>query len=192
MLFVTSIDLDFRGLLPLPRKRAAAARRHRLSAALYLLCVLVGLVVLALTGPVSAQEPVDPCDELRAATTDLEAEPTSHELESVAGMWFPGAIARLMLCEVRELRLRRREIGLTSRELRLWETQVTFTERQRDLAVEARDRLEEVVEAATRRAREAESEVGAWYRSPILWVVVGIVVGGGILIGGAYLATVVP
>ena len=152
----------------------------------------MGLAVLALTGPASAQDVTDPCDELRTATTDPEAEPTRYELEGVRGMWFPMPIARLILCEVRELRLRRRAVVLTTSELRLWEARVTFTERQRDLAVEARDRLEAVVEAATRRAREAESEVGAWYRSPILWVVVGIVVGGGILIGGAYLATVVP
>ncbi len=189
---MTSSDLDLRGLLPLPRKRAAAARRRRLSAVLYVLGLLVGLAVLALTGPASAQEPTDACDELRAVTAELEAEPTRHELEGVAGIWFPGAIARLMLCEVRELRLRRREIVLTVGEIRLWEQRVDFTERQRDLAVEARDRLDGIVVAAVRRAREAEESRDAWWRSPVLWIVVGVVVGGGILIGGAYLATVVP
>lgn len=189
---MTSTRLDFRGLLPLPRKRAAVARRKRLSAVLYLLGILVGLALLAFTGPASAQDAPDACGELRTVTEDLEAEPTSHELEGVPGMWFPMPIARLMLCEVRELRLRRREVTLTTGEISLWEQRVEFTERQRDLAVEARDHLEGVVVAATRRAREAEESRDAWWRSPILWVVVGVIVGGGILIGGAYLATVVP
>lgn len=189
---MTCEPLDLCGLLPCHRKRATVRRRRRVSVVLYVAAVLGGLVVWGLTGAARAQDVdvPDPCSELRAATEDLEAEPTRYELEGIAGLWFPSPIARLMLCEVRELRIRRREVALDVRELRLWEQRVAFTERQRDLAVEARDTLEGVVEAAERRAREAESEAEAWYRSPILWVVVGIVVGAGVVIGGAYVASV--
>lgn len=193
-----STDLDFRNLLSGPRMIAVRRRRRRVSTVLYLLAVLVGVAVLALTGHVRAQaapttEPLaDPCSELREAAQELDAQPTRYTLEGTAGLWFPSPIAALVLCEVRELRLRRRVVELDVRELRLWEQRVAFTERQRELAVEARDVFEVVVVASDRRAREAESELGAWYRSPILWVVVGIIVGGGVLIGGAYIAAAVP
>ncbi len=170
------------------------ARRRRRTAFLYALALAVAFVLWALTGAVKAQDaptsasPSDPCSELRAATQELEAQPTRLALEEVAGLWFPSPIARLMLCEVRELRVRRREVRLDAREIRLWEREVGFADRQLELAVAARDTLEEVVDDSDRRAREAEAELGAWYRSPILWVIVGIAIAVFGIVGGVYLA----
>lgn len=195
--------LELVALLPLPREMATRRRSRRRRAATVRAVLVVVLILGALTGAARAQDGpvsdetrsqtrIDPCSELRAASEVIEAEPTRLMVEGTTGMWFPIPIARLMLCEVRELRARRRVSLLDARELSLWELRVDFTERQLELAVEARDRLEAVVDDADRRAREASEELGAWYRSPILWAVIGIVLGGAAVLGGAYVAAAAP
>jgi hypothetical protein len=67
-----------------------------------------------------------------------------------------------------------------------WRLQVDFTERQRDLAVQARDQLAEVIDVAERRAREAEDRAVAWYRSPFLWLSVGVVLTVGLYFAASY------
>lgn len=125
------------------------------------------------------------CQELETAA-DGAPEPEQIEHNEIAGMFFPMITARLILCEVRELRLRRREAGVDIRLINAWRLQVEFTERQRDLAVQARDQLADVIEQAERRAREAEGRAGAWYRSPFLWLSVGVVLTVGLYFAASY------
>lgn len=94
----------------------------------------------------------------------------------VRGMFFPMPTARLVLCEVRELRLRRRESGILSEEIRQWSARTDLLREQVRLAVEAKNELGQVVDAAERRAREAEADRDSWWRSPVLWFAVGAVV----------------
>jgi len=95
-------------------------------------------------------------------------------------------VARLVLCEVRELRIRRRELTLVDQELGLWARQATLLGEQVELAVQARDAFQGVVEAAEQRAQDAEAERNAWYRHPALWFAVGVVVTGAVVAITAY------
>lgn len=141
--------------------------------------VCLGLLVPA---PGRAQD-APGCAALEAAVQD-QPEPTRVTGPGqVAGMWFPMPTARLVLCEVEQLRALRQLRQVDAREIRLWERQVDFLGEQVTLAVQARDALEGVVSAFVRRARDAEAarneavaELDAWYRSPVLWVSVGVVV----------------
>lgn len=124
----------------------------------------------------SAQEP---CQELRAAPTQ---EPTALENRGVAGMWFPMATARLVLCEVQAFRLGRQEVRLVDAELQLWAQRVEIVREQLRAQTEARDALEGVVTAAERRASAAEAERDAWWRSPFLWFALGGIAAGALLV----------
>jgi hypothetical protein len=68
-------------------------------------------------------------------------------------------------------RVRLLEGRLTLRDegLALRDRQVALAEQEAETATGA-------LEAAVRGRREAEEALDAWYRSPILWVVVGVVV----------------
>jgi len=143
----------------------------------------LALVILATSLPARAQE--DPCASLRPEAA--VPEPLRLEHGGVPGMWFPMPTARLMLCEVRELRLRRRGAELDARELGLWERRVELGQERLQLAVEARDELESVLEASERRARSAEEALNDWTRSPVLWFAVGVVAAVLVARGGALL-----
>lgn len=140
----------------------------------------LALVILVTSLPARAQE--DPCASLRAEVP-ADLEPTRLEHGGVAGMWFPMPTARLVLCEVRELRLRRASSALDARELSLWEARVELGQERLQLAVDARDELESVLEASERRARSAEEALNDWTRSPVLWFAVGVV--AAVLVAGA-------
>lgn len=155
-------------------------------------------VALLWTGLARAQDapesPADGCADLRApAAVEGLPEPSRLERDGVAGMWFPMPIARLMLCEVRELRVRRREIALDARELAIWEGRVSSFEERLRLAVDARNELESVLEAAERRAREATEAANDWTRSPALWFAVGLAVAIVLAVaGGVLVADISP
>lgn len=113
-------------------------------------------------------------------------DPELIEWDEVRGMFFPMVTARLMLCEVRELRLRRREVSVDLSLIETWRHQVEVTTRQRDLAVEARDELEQVIERAERQAHEAEDRAEAWYRSPWFLISLGVVLTVGLYVAASY------
>lgn len=145
---------------------------------------LIGLALLlvtSLTGVARAdtESDSDPCSESR--TTAAGIVPRRLILEDgESGMFYPVPLDRLVLCEVRELRLRRIEVRGIDAEINALERQVEFTERQVVLAVEARDRLEGVVEAAEGRARDLEERLDHWTRSQLLGAAVGVLVAAAI------------
>lgn len=136
------------------------------------------VLVFLVAAPARAQE-VDGCADLRVEAPD----PVRLEHGGVAGMWFPMPTARLMLCEVRELRVRRREVALSDAEITLWERRVSGFEERLQLAVQARNELATVLEAAERRAREATEHAEDPWRSPVLWFAVGVL--AAVLLAGA-------
>lgn len=121
-----------------------------------------------------AQDGADPCADLRGAAQGAP-EPSLLQNAGAQGMWFPMATARLVLCEVRELRLRREEVRILAETQDVWALRVRLLEEQVGLAVEARNELGDVVGAAERRARDAEERASAWYRHPGLWFALGVV-----------------
>jgi len=130
-----------------------------------------------------------PCDDLEAMASE-SFEPELIEHNDRSGMFFSIDASRFILCAVQELRGRRQELDLFERELSSLVLQVELTERQVELANTARERLNELVTHSMQRAREAEGRVDKWYRSPVLWFSVGVVVSIGLVVGGAYLISV--
>lgn len=112
------------------------------------------------------------CDGLIPAS-ESAGDPIRMHRGEIPGMWFAMPTARLILCEVRELRIRRRELHLVDQELQLWEQQAENYRAQSELAVEAMDSFAGVLGAAELRALEAEARSDAWYRHPGLWFVLG-------------------
>ena len=175
--------------IPEARRTRARRRRSRLQALMILLGVLS---VFFFVAAVRAQEAPGPrltlptrapstCQRLEAAVEGVEGEPTRVTHAGIAGMWFPMAIARLQLCEVLELRVRKAELAVVDQELTLWNHQATNFETQAALAVEARDAFAGVVGASERRASDAEARLDAWYRHPALWFTIGAVIVGALL-----------
>ncbi|HKZ40312.1 MAG TPA: hypothetical protein VJ044_05080 [Candidatus Hodarchaeales archaeon] len=163
-------------------------RGARMPLGAFLAWGILGLVlgVTALPRPILAQESDGsdlPCSDLRSDSESQNQESELIEWNGIAGMFFPMATARLILCEVRELRLRQRSENLDQQLIESWRLQVEFTERQLELAIQARDQFESIVEVSERRAQEAEDRLGAWYRSP--WFLISI---GAILTIGLYFA----
>lgn len=99
------------------------------------------------------------------------------------GVWFELDEARRLNALDSTLAMRARELHLLERQLEL---AVEFEIPALRRAVQATQEIGEtwagVVETATTRAREAEERADAWHTRPLLWVLIGLAVGG--LLGG--------
>jgi len=157
------------------RRRARLRRQAARDKAVVALCaVALGLIyLLAGAGRACAQPEVP--DRARVS------------YEGAPGYWFRDEIARAMLADLSELPELRAE-------LQLWETRATERDGQvrllreaLDLSIEANGHLHGVIDTAVRMGREATERAEAWYRSPVLWAGVGIVLGVGLAFGAAKL-----
>jgi len=156
--------------------------------------VLVAIAaVLLISSPASAQDDeqpaagvADPCLELEA---EARAAPEPVDMERVGGrgVWFPMAQVRHLLCIQRNRASWIRSVRLADTELDLWRYRVENLREAYGLAVEARTILGDVVEAASRRAREAEDRADSVLRSPLLWFGTGIVATVAVILGARYL-----
>lgn len=165
----------------LARIALQARRRERLW---MLACLATVLILITLCGvargqdgprtTVSTRVDQSACRELERAA-EGQPEPARLSNGTTVGMWFPMPTARLVLCEVQELRLRRQEAALYGREVEIRDQMELLLREQVGLAVLAEDRLKAVVSASERRARDAERDRDAWFRAPWFLVTVGIV-----------------
>lgn len=161
-------------LTPLLDTRGVAVKRSRRRHKALLRAAALAFVLLA-AGAARAEEappPADPCAGLRAES-EHDPEPALIDHEGVRGMFFAMPTARLVLCEVRELRLRRQAAALDERELGLWRFRVNILEEQVRLSDQARGIFEDALGAVSSRS---------WKRSPILWFCVGVVVAVGLVV----------
>lgn len=145
------------------RSRGSASRA--LLWAIALDALVIGFVFLTWQSCAEAQEPSSPRSELVVR-------------DGVTGMWFPMDTARRMLADLQELPVRQRMVTLLEEELELRDTQVLRLREVATLELEAARVASDALEAAVRQTREARQELDAWYRSPVLWAVVGVVVAG--------------
>lgn len=155
-----------------------------LSASLRAVAVAGPLVLLLAAAPAEAVEGQG-CAKLEQAA-EGQPSPLKIDHDGVTGMFFPMPTARLVLCEVKELRVRRRDAVLVDRGLKLWEARTTNLKEQVALAVEARDHLSSVVAASDRRAREAEARLDHWSRSPTMWFALGAAATVVVFFGSVY------
>jgi hypothetical protein len=86
--------------------------------------------------------------------------------------------ARLVLCEVRELEIRREELLLLERERGLLRLHAAILEDQEALAEAAKEEAARSVDVLARRAADAEARADAWWRHPLLWFCLGVVLAG--------------
>lgn len=97
------------------------------------------------------------------------------------GVCLPLEAHQAILADLRELRgdgspnsgLRAR-VRLLDLKLELQADQLRDTALAKDLAVQAKEAIEESLEAAVRGKREAEEARDAWHRSPVLWLGIGV------------------
>jgi hypothetical protein len=87
-----------------------------------------------------------------------------------------------MLADIAELPLLRERVNLFDQRLLLSREHLGFMTEQLALANAATERATGALEAAVRGQREATEALDAWYRSPLLWFITGIVVTGGVVL----------
>jgi hypothetical protein len=102
------------------------------------------------------------------------------EHEGAMGIWFELEVARCMLGRLSALPLYAQRVSLLAQRLQLSDERHQLMQRQVELANQATEAAEGALEAAVRGRRQAEEERDAWYRHPLLWVVVGVVVTAGL------------
>lgn len=91
------------------------------------------------------------------------------------GFWFHGDVARCLLQRYSLVAPFAQRVELLEARLQLQSERDALQERRVALAVQEAETATGTLEAAVRRAREAEEARDAWYRSPALWFAVGVV-----------------
>ncbi len=93
-----------------------------------------------------------------------------------AGIWFHADVGRCMLGRLELLPEYARHVRLLEERLELSNERDALRQRAVQLAEQEADAARGALEAAVRRAREAEEAAAAWYRHPALWFAAGAVV----------------
>lgn len=122
-------------------------------------------------------------------------EPSSTLLENngVQGYWFPMMVGDRLLKDVTELKLLREKLTLIDAKLEAKDSLIDLL-RQDAAASEAiaskwKLAFEEQVEVTHSQQKYYEAEIESlkkWYRSPVLWFSVGVIVTGALAVGLNY------
>jgi hypothetical protein len=99
------------------------------------------------------------------------------EHDGQPGMWFAMPVTRCILRYVLKLESLQPRVGLLEQRLSIRDAQVELVREALTLSIDAEGRAIEALEAAERGRRRVEERLDAWWRSPYLWVGVGLVVG---------------
>lgn len=124
--------------------------------------LIVAAIVLAST-----------CSEARADCPDLAASLVDETRDGVDGFFIP---TLQMECVAEEIRLLRSRVGLLETRIAESDRLVLDLRAATALGTEALAGLDEALVTSTRRAVEAESALGSWWRHPLLWFGVGLLV----------------
>lgn len=101
------------------------------------------------------------------------------ELNSVAGVWFPMAMARDMQADIEELKELRPMVKLQQRQLDVRSERIKLLKEALELTQEAATTSKSVVESAVRAQREAEEDEDSLFAGqPGLWALAGAAVTG--------------
>ena len=144
------------------------------------ICPRVGLALLliaSLPGVGRAQEPCAPDVQVRRAAVTYEG----HE-----GLWFDLAVARCLLQQTRLVPELQLEVQLYEQRAIAASSLEALLRRQLVLAGQESDTARASLDAAVAARDEAISARDAWYRSPILWTVVGMAISGALVALSAY------
>lgn len=134
-------------------------------------------LTLLLTLPAAAQDLPPPESVEAPCAPELEAPRRASVAHLGAqGLWFHADLARCMLGRLELLPAYARHVRLLEERAALAEQRDALRAREVSLAAEEAQAAVLALEAAVRRAREAEADRDAWYRHPALWVVIGVAV----------------
>lgn len=139
----------------------------------------IALVLVGLSSPVQAQEevlPDLPDIQLPCAPDVTEHRRAALTHEGQPGLWWHREVARCMTGHLMALPLYAERVQLLDTKLTIATERRALVDRQVALAEQEAELATGALEAAVRGRREAEEALNAWYRSPILWVVVGAAV----------------
>jgi len=138
----------------------------------------LGLVVLFLVLPARAgAQELPPPEAVEApCVPELEANRRATiEHGGAVGLWFHADLARCMLGRLELLPAYARHVRLLEERIALAGERDLLREHEVELATSEADSARAALEAAVRRAREAEADRDAWWRHPALWAGVGVV-----------------
>lgn len=152
--------------------RGARLRGH--GAALPWLSVAAGAVLVAFVvlPSIARAECAADYEGPRRATLDHDGAP---------GVWFAAPVARCMLADLEELPALRERVSLLTERLDLRDDQIVRLRRIVELAEAGEARAVEALDRAVVEAREARESASVWWRSPVLWVAVGVVMTAGLV-----------
>ena len=138
---------------------------------------LAALAALVLLSSVArAQDDERPeIPELSLPACPGAAQLRAYELDGARGMWFPRSTSECVLGRLTQLGEIVPYVGLLEERLVLDDERNALQTRRVSLADEEAQAAGDALEAALRRAREAEEALDAWWRHPALWFAVGVV-----------------
>lgn len=153
----------------------------------------LALAALLWAAPGAAQSLPPPETVEAPCAPDLEA-PRRAQLAhgGIPGLWFHGDLARCMLGRLELLPAYARHVRLLEERAALAEQRDALRAREVELAEQEAAAAVSALEAAVRRAREAEAERDAWWRHPALWAAVGAVVVVALEVVAVYLLSSIP
>jgi len=114
------------------------------------------------------------------------------EVNGVTGIWFRADVAREMLADLTELPLVRTRVQLLEGRLEIRDDQISSLRSVVELSQAAEERAVNALDEAVQARRAAEDARDAWYRSPILWTSVGMIIAGALVALTAYALSAVP
>lgn len=123
------------------------------------------------------------CSTCQAQCEAPEPRRAALQFEGIDGVWFRSEVARCLLQDVSQLSLERRQVRLLGEQLELRSNQMNSLQ----MAYEASEgELHVIIERLEAKTRELERQ-RVWWRSPWLWLSVGVAlgVGGSIAVASA-------
>jgi len=114
--------------------------------------------------------------------------PETIELEHDGhpGYWFADETATKMLKDLKELKLVKEKLALIDTKLELKDQQLELLREDIKVTEDISDQWQIAFKEQAKLTQMCEEEKNAWYKSPLLWGGVGLVVGVGITIGIGY------
>lgn len=125
------------------------------------------------------------CLSLLAWQTEARAtepETRNYTLDGVPGVWLPMANARKLLEDVAQLPKIREQLNLLQQRLDIEKERSTMLERN----VQTVERIALVWKSTAESQAETIAKKDAWWKSPYLWLAIGVVVGTSATIGITY------
>jgi hypothetical protein len=125
------------------------------------------------------------CIVVNCLPIPVEAQETgavSLTYKTQEGIWFPAEMAKSIQKDIEELNHLRQVIKLTDAQLKLREERFEIKDARiaqlneaLQLSIQAESRSKGVVEAAVRGRRQAEEDLDSFWRSPGLFISIGVV-----------------